>query len=93
MAAITTEGALDLEGLRTHLASRLPAYAQPLFLRIQESVTVTSTFKHHRSALIREGFDPATTSDPIYLDDPPKGSYVRLNQDHLKKIRSGAIRF
>ncbi len=94
MAAITVDRAPDLKGLRTHLAARLPAYARPLFLRIQDSVAITSTFKHNRSGLVREGFDLAMTSDPIYFDDPGEESegYVRLDQDRLAQIRTGAIR-
>ena len=78
MAAITAEGRLDLEGLRSHLASRLPAYAQPLFLRIQNSIATTATFKHQKSDLVRQGFDPAATPDFIYLNEPSRQAYVQF---------------
>ena len=48
----------------------LPDYARPLFLRIQSEIEVTGTFKQKKIDLVREGFDPAATSDPIYFNDP-----------------------
>ncbi|MGH6977184.1 MAG: long-chain-acyl-CoA synthetase, partial [Stellaceae bacterium] len=59
MATIVAGGALDLTALRTHLVSRLPAYARPLFLRIKDRIEITATFKHKKNELAREGYDPA----------------------------------
>jgi fatty-acyl-CoA synthase len=92
MAAITAEGALDLEGLRAHLASRLPAYAQPLFLRIQDSIATTATFKHQKSDLVRQGFDPAATTDVIYLNGPLRQAYVPLDSAVFRRIHDRTIR-
>ena len=39
MAALVAEKELDLAGLRQHLASRLPPYARPLFLRMRPART------------------------------------------------------
>ena len=46
---------------RKYLARVLPAYARPLFLRIQERIEVTATFKHQKTELAREGYDPAAS--------------------------------
>jgi fatty-acyl-CoA synthase len=92
MAAITTEGTLDLEGLRTHLASRLPTYAQPLFLRIEDSIATTATFKHQKSDLVRQGFDPASTTDSIYLNEPSQQAYIRLDDAVFRRIHDAAMR-
>jgi fatty-acyl-CoA synthase len=69
MAAVVTDGALDLAALRAHLTRRLPPYARPKFLRVADRIATTSTFKHTKIDLVRDGFDPAATTDPIYLDD------------------------
>ena len=71
---------------------RLPAYARPLFLRIKDSIDVTATFKHKKQELAREGFDPATISDPIYFDDPAAQAYVRLDAALYQRIDAGKIR-
>ncbi len=52
------------------LAQRLPEYARPVFLRIRQDIEVTTTFKQKKIDLVKEGFDPGHTSDPIYFNDP-----------------------
>ena len=43
MAAITTSGEVDYDGLHAWLAERLPAYAMPVFIRVQPVVEDTGT--------------------------------------------------
>ncbi len=92
MAALVVDGALDLAELRKHLARVLPAYARPLFLRIQERIAVTATFKHQKTELVRDGFDLAATDDAIYFDDPSQQAYVRLDGALFERIKAGAVR-
>jgi fatty-acyl-CoA synthase len=92
MAALVADATLDLAQLREHLVRTLPAYARPLFLRLQDRIAVTATFKHQKSDLARDGFDPTTTADAIYFDDPAQQAYVRLNSAMFQRIRSGAVR-
>jgi fatty-acyl-CoA synthase len=92
MAALVVDGILDLPKLRTHLARVLPPYARPLFLRIQDRIAVTATFKHQKNELVREGFDPAATDDAIYFDDPSQQAYVRLDRALFERIKAGAFR-
>jgi fatty-acyl-CoA synthase len=92
MAALVADGALDLAKLREHLARLLPAYARPLFLRLQDKIAVTATFKHRKTDLVRESFDPAATSDVVYFDDPSQQAYVRLDGALFARIQSGDMR-
>jgi fatty-acyl-CoA synthase len=92
MAALVVDGTLDLAELRKHLARVLPAYARPLFLRIQDRIAVTATFKHQKNELMREGFDPAATDDAIYFDDSAQRAYVRLDGALFARIKAGAVR-
>ena len=89
MAAIVTDGALDLAEFRAHLARRLPPYARPKFLRVADRIATTSTFKHTKSDLARDGFDPAATTDPIYLDDAAKNAFVPLDGALYARIKAG----
>jgi len=93
MAAVAVDGELDLEAFRTHLIFYLPSYARPLFLRIQNELQVTATFKHTKNDLMREGYDPAATPDLIYLDDAERHAFVRIDNDVYKRIKTGLIRF
>jgi fatty-acyl-CoA synthase len=92
MATLVARGALDLAALRAHLTERLPSYARPLFLRIKDRIEVTATFKHQKTDLVREGFDPAATADAIYVDDPARQSYVRLDGGLYRRIQAGGVR-
>jgi fatty-acyl-CoA synthase len=92
MATLVVDGALDFAELRRHVADRLPAYARPLFLRIKERIEVTATFKHLKSDLARDGYDPAATADAIYFDDPAQRRYVALDIAGYARIQAGAVR-
>ena len=92
MAAIVADGTLDLPQLRKHLVGVLPPYARPLFLRIQDHIEVTGTFKHKKSELARQGYDPAAVDDALYFDDAARQAFVRLDDALYRRIQSGAIR-
>jgi fatty-acyl-CoA synthase len=92
MAAVVVQDALDFSELREHLALRLPSYARPLFLRIMHRIEVTPTFKHKKNDLVRDGFNPAASHDPIYFDDPSRRAYVRLDSALYDRIAAGQVR-
>jgi fatty-acyl-CoA synthase len=92
MAAIVADGELDLAEFRKHLARELPPYARPLFLRITDKIAATATFKHTKSDLAREGFDPAATSNAIYFNDKAKQVFVRLGGALFERIQAGKVR-
>ena len=56
MAAIVYQGGCDLQALHAHLRTHLPDYARPMFLRIQEEIDVTGTFKQKKVDLVKDGF-------------------------------------
>jgi fatty-acyl-CoA synthase len=92
MAAIVCEGVCDLPGLHAHLSANLPEYARPLFLRVQPQIEVTGTFKQKKVDLVREGFNPATTGDPIYFNDAQARAFVPLDPALYGKIERGELR-
>jgi len=92
MAAITPKEGVDLEALYAHLTSNLPAYARPAFLRFQGEVETTGTLKYRKVDLVREGFDPMKTSDPLFVADLANRSYTPITTDVLRDILSGKTR-
>jgi len=92
MAALVTDRDLELGLLREHLVARLPEYARPVFVRIRDELDVTGTFKQKKIDLVREGFDPAATSDAIFFYDPAAQAFVRLDRGLYERIVSGAVR-
>jgi len=92
MAAIAVEDGFDVAALSRHLAGRLPAYAQPLVLRISTALDTTETFKQKKQQLVRDGFDPALVQDPLYLRDPQSGAYRVMTAELYARIGEGVIR-
>ncbi|MGH6672754.1 MAG: long-chain-acyl-CoA synthetase [Xanthobacteraceae bacterium] len=92
MATLVAGGELDLPAFRSHLLRLLPPYARPLFIRIKQHIEITATFKHRKNDLKREGYDPASTADAIYFDDPARRAFIRLDTAMYERIRSGTIR-
>ncbi|MEQ1783588.1 MAG: long-chain-acyl-CoA synthetase [Hyphomonadaceae bacterium] len=91
MAAITPEG-IDLKALYAHLAANLPSFARPVFLRFQKEVETTGTLKYRKVDLVKDGFDPKATTDPLYVVDTVAHSYQIITSDLLQKITGGGIR-
>ncbi|MEO1659388.1 MAG: long-chain-acyl-CoA synthetase [Pseudomonadota bacterium] len=93
MAAITTKGDIDFDGLYDWFAEHLPKYAIPLFLRIQAEAETTGTFKYRKVELVKEGFDPNAVSEPLWYFEPDSGKYEPLTPDAYETILSGAVKF
>lgn len=92
MAALVGSAELDLEALHQQVHEALPAFARPLFLRLQEQTDTTGTFKLRKVDLVKEGFDPDRIEDPLYFDHPVIGKYVRLTRELYEQIVDGKLR-
>ena len=83
MAAIVYQGGCDLKALHAHLRTHLPDYARPLFLRIQEEIDVTGTFKQKKVDLVKDGFRP--------LEDRRCDLFQRSAVRNVRAARSRAL--
>ena len=92
MAALVVEPDVDLLALRSYLLSCLPAYALPVFLRIQDQIDVTGTFKYSKTELVRQAYDPLSTRDVIYFNNSESQSFVPLDKALYDRIQRGQIR-
>ncbi len=92
MAALVVDGTFELASLRRHLATGLPQYARPLFVRIVPSLELTGTFKLRKQDLEQQGYDPARIADEIYFEDGRLDAFVRLDTPLYERICSGAVR-
>jgi fatty-acyl-CoA synthase len=92
MAAIVCNGRCDLKQLHAHLAANLPEYARPLFVRIQDEIDITGTFKQKKVDLVKQGYDPNAIGDPIYFNDPQARAFVRLDPALYERIEKGQVR-
>jgi len=92
MATIVVDDTFDLVELRSHMHTRLPPYACPRFVRIGNALDVTMTFKPKKVDLVAQGFDPDKTPDLLYVDDPRRDQFVRLDDALFREIVGGKVR-
>ncbi|XP_021121898.1 long-chain fatty acid transport protein 6 isoform X2 [Heterocephalus glaber] len=83
---------LNLEKVYEQVVTSLPSYACPRFLRIQEKMETTGTFKLQKVQLVEEGFNPLKISDPLYFMDNLEKSYVPLTQELYEQIILGEVK-
>ncbi|KAK7121277.1 hypothetical protein R3I93_022385 [Phoxinus phoxinus] len=83
---------LDCVSICSVLANYLPVYARPRFIRIQNSLEVTGTFKMKKVKLVEEGFDPTLIQDPLYFLDLTQKKYIPLSQETHNSIMSHDIK-
>ena len=91
MAALVVDKTFDLAALSAHVARELPAYAQPVFVRLLPAIDTTGTFKIRKLDLVADGFDPARIKGPLYFHDPQAG-YVTLTKALFGRLTAGAVK-
>ena len=89
---VTGIGDFDIAAFHAHLAAHLPEYARPLFLRFQDHLEITTTFKTRKVDLVADGFDPARIRDPLYFFDSRFQAFVPLDAELYREICNGAVR-
>lgn len=98
MAAITlAEGAQltaeDLQQMVTEFKKCLPAYAVPVFLRVQAQVETTGTFKYQKNKLKEQAFDPHKTDERLLVLLPSATGYSDLTAEIFDNIQAYQYRF
>ncbi|XP_060636669.2 long-chain fatty acid transport protein 2-like [Anolis sagrei] len=88
MAAVRLKEGHPFDGKKLYLHSKdyLPNYAIPQFIRVQDSLEITETFKQRKGQLVKEGFDPIIINDPLYFLDDSERCYVPMTQEIFSSI-------
>uniref|UniRef100_A0A8C0RUB8 long-chain-fatty-acid--CoA ligase n=1 Tax=Canis lupus familiaris TaxID=9615 RepID=A0A8C0RUB8_CANLF len=94
MASIKMKENCEFDGKKLfhHVADYLPTYARPRFLRIQDTIAITGTFKHRKVTLVEEGFNPAVIKDALYFLDDKAEMYVPMTEDIYNAINNKALK-
>lgn len=92
MASVILGHDIEFTELATYLKSALPAYAVPLFIRVQQDVDTTGTFKFRKVEAVKEGFDVTKISDPIWFLDPKVKTYGPLSVETFTSICANELR-
>ena len=98
MAAITlSEGTTlteqDLQQMVIEFKKCVPAYAVPVFLRIQKQVETTGTFKYQKNKLKEQSFDPNKNDERLLVLLPNATGYCDLTPEIFSNIEAYQYRF
>lgn len=98
MAAITLKPEVelndaDLAAMAACFKKCLPAYAVPVFLRIQQQVETTGTFKYQKNKLKEQAFDPSKTDERLLVLLPGATAYSELTAEVFSNIQAYQYRF
>ena len=90
-ALVLAEGVdtLDVQSFSRFVNEHLPAYARPVFLRIQRELDTTGTFKLVKGELRKQGYDLDQVSDPVYVLKPRSDTYELLDREYAAVLRAG----
>jgi fatty-acyl-CoA synthase len=91
MAGLVVEPDFDIKVFEEHVHRELPAYAQPLFVRILPSIETTGTFKVRKVELVADGYDPGKIRGPVYFHDTKRG-YVKVTKSVFERLQNGLIK-
>jgi len=80
---------LDIGSFSAYVNEQLPAYARPVFLRIQRDMDTTGTFKMVKGDLRKEGYDLGQISDVIYVLKPRSSIYELLDSVFAATLQAG----
>ncbi|HXQ47002.1 MAG TPA: long-chain-acyl-CoA synthetase [Caulobacteraceae bacterium] len=90
MASLVVDKDFDIATLAAAVDDALPAYARPVFVRLERAIAITGTFKHRKVDLVAEGFDPAKVKRPLYVHT--EAGYAPVTAEVAAQIASGAMR-
>jgi citronellyl-CoA synthetase len=96
MASLTlNEGveSLDLGQFSAFLRDALPSYAVPVFLRIDEDIDVTGTFKMLKGDLRKQGYDIEQIAGPVYVMKNGETVYTPLEADYVAALNDASAGF
>ena len=81
------------EAFAEYIVKELPPFACPVFIRIQNELDVTGTFKMVKGDLKKENYDLDSIKDPVYVMKPGTRTYDILDSDYLALLKSASAGF
>ena len=91
MAGLVVGPEFDIKAFGEHVSRELPAFSQPVFVRILPAIETTGTFKVRKMDLIADGYDPGKIKGPLYFRDLKRG-YVKVTKGVYEKLLGGLVK-
>lgn len=83
----------DFTELLSFFKGCLPTYAVPVFLRLQQKMETTGTFKYQKNTLKNQAFDPSKTDEVILVWLPGETRYQVVTAEIFQNIQDSKYRF
>jgi citronellyl-CoA synthetase len=81
----------DLEQFQSLVESQLPSYAQPVFIRLQQTLDTTVTFKLQKVELREQAYHlDKVGGDRLFVRQPRSKRYSLLDHDFYQKMVQGS---
>lgn len=95
MAALTLEPGVEFDAaaFSAFVDRELPAYARPVFLRLQQEADTTVTFKLFKGRLRSEAYHLDQVVEPLYVRKPGSATYELLDVSFYEAINNGSAGF
>ncbi|MFX1456008.1 MAG: AMP-binding protein [Promethearchaeota archaeon] len=90
--SIKSDSNFDIEKFSKFVAESLPKYSIPIFIRLQDQLDLTSTYKITKTTLSEEAYDINKISDPLYYWDQSINKYVPFEENLHNQLLQGTIR-
>ena len=88
MASVNCGPEFSIDDFARFVVDQLPGYQRPYFVRLQDQMRITVTFKHQKVDYRREGYDPSKVADPLYLLDGDR--YVPIDSELFASLQDGS---
>lgn len=75
----------DPQAFYQFVCERLPHYARPVFVRVGSQADMTTTFKHRKIDLQKQGYDPSKFADTLYVKDDSAATYSLYSDEVLAR--------
>ena len=75
----------DPQAFYQFVSERLPHYARPVFVRVGSQADMTTTFKHRKIDLQKQGYDPKRFADTLYIKDDSMETYSGYSDEVLAR--------
>lgn len=89
MASLEVGEGFDAGALAAFVSERLPVYQRPYFIRVQQGMNMTATFKQQKGDYREQGYDPSKCGDPLYYLDGKQ--YVPIDEALFQRLQAGEV--
>ena len=90
--SIKNGNSLDIDIFSNFVLESLPKYSIPIFIRLQDELDLTGTYKITKTILRKEAYDISKIKDPLYFWDQSINKYIPFEGDLHDQLLEGKLK-